>query len=873
MSEELLQIAPVRIGRYLYYKLGNSTLRQLKAARIINAIIPRDIANKKPDGLVILDGGHVKAVVEYKPPAKLRTAAQVDTAICQEIDVARHLCKALIVTSGSKTVWVNALNGDRIQGEDGTELQQVFDGRRLADSSLTPEATLVLEQLIDKVDHSLSATQNRIAAPTVLDPSSLANAVWQKIWINTGKEPEKCLYNVVELFVFKFLSDLGVLEPHSNFGSVYRLTQTASSDAALSHYAGICRKEIERLFPKGADGTTIINGTIFVNERGAANLSQAALFAEVLEDLQAYDNAHGSFKYIRHEFKTRLYESFLRQSAGIRFMGQYFTPRNVVQAMVSMSDASTLRPGARICDPFCGVGGFLLELISRNPHIMADFEPADGAMTPEFHIVGYDKGTDELEDERTIILAKANMLIYMSDLLANHRSAEYLRDFATNALNKIFILLRSNLGTFQKVDDEPYDLILTNPPYVTSGSGSLKQAIQDRGLAHYYDGIGRGTEALAIQWIVNNLKPEGQAVVVVPDGLLKQDAMLVWLKERCVVEAIVSLPSRAFYATPRATYILCLRKKAAWTGRQQSAVFLYLVSEIGETRDARRFATPEQNDLIEMAALFGQFKGMPNEFTTDCERCIVMTFDEFERLENWMVERVWDRDARIALRKEEETVGVTENQYRDEVERLLERLRQYETAAAPDKQPKMMTMALCDERYFDFVTQKTSWTKKTFHEIGTGDDTDYPVYSSARGPVAFVAERNDRLIDCSEGDPLLSFGSNGDGSAGTNFIIHTQPFYVSNDRTVIHIKSPRIRPEYLRYQLRNMKADFGFCFAYKAVPSNLDHVVVDIPIDEDGEFDEPWQRNVVRRHGTILDLNRELHEGSVKFQSFDVALN
>ena len=173
-----------------------------------------------------------------------------------------------------------------------------------------PKSKRPWKALIDKLDHSLAADQNQIASPDVVDPSSLANAVWQKIWINTGKEPEKCLYNVVELFVFKFLTDLGLLEAHNNFGSVYRLVRSASPSAALGHYANICRKEVERLFPKGDDGTTIINGTIFVNEQGAANQTQARMFAEILDDLQNYDNDHGSFKYIKREFKTRLYESY-----------------------------------------------------------------------------------------------------------------------------------------------------------------------------------------------------------------------------------------------------------------------------------------------------------------------------------------------------------------------------------------------------------------------------------------------------------------------------------------------------------------------------------------------------------------------------------
>lgn len=143
-----------------------------------------------------------------------------------------------------------------------------------------------------------------------------------------------------------------------------------------------------------------------------------------LKVFQNYDEKHGSFKYVTKEFKTRLYETFLRQSAGVKNLGQYFTPRNVVQAMVKMSSASSLKEGARICDPFCGVGVFILETILLNDNIFKQFEPVNGVISPKITLLGYDKGTDEKDDERTIILAKANMLIYFSDLLSKYHTQE-----------------------------------------------------------------------------------------------------------------------------------------------------------------------------------------------------------------------------------------------------------------------------------------------------------------------------------------------------------------------------------------------------------------------------------------------------------------
>jgi len=672
MSEELLQTIPSTLIRYQYYVLGTTTLAQLKKEKIINVKVPPEVAKNKPDGLIVVPNGVTKAYIEYKQPSELTEKKQRDAAILQELGAAKALCKLLIISDGDKSYWINTLTGEEITEKNSKRLK-VFNAKRILDGKLTEEEVVELEDLLDRIDHSLTTINNAIFEPSLLDPSPLARAIWQKIWINTGKEPEKCLYNVVELFVFKFLSDIGVLKAHNNFNSVYTLTKSASDQDALKHYAQICRKDIQDFFPVGKDGTTIINGTIFVNEKGEPNLSQARLFSEILKGFQDYAEQHGSFKYIQREFKTRLYESFLRQQAGVRFLGQYLTPRNVVLAMVAMSPANSLTTGARICDPFCGVGGFILETIVGNPQIYKEFEPHNGLVEPNISLVGFDKGTDEKDDERTIILAKANMLIYFSDLLVKYNTPKHLKAFSDGAFNKVFNLIRTNLGTFGHWDEEPFDLILTNPPYVTSGSNSLKRAIDEEGLSKHYTAKGRGTEALAIEWVIRHLKQGGSALLIVPDGLLIQKNVLAFIKRECIIRAVISLPIRTFYATPKKTYILSLLRKHHPEEMQSEPVLTYLVSEIGETRDAKRFKLA-QNHLDEATALYNQFKGSPKYFSPSSPRCKIVPFSEFEDHEHWLVERWWTKDERVALGIEEKVPVMTLDEFKIKVKDISEKI-------------------------------------------------------------------------------------------------------------------------------------------------------------------------------------------------------
>lgn len=664
MSEDLVSRQAQPLGRLSYLSLGATTLSQLRKSKFVRSALAPEEELRKPDGIVFLPLGGIKAVIEVKQSKEMR-ASQIPKLIAKYAPIAAAVCSLLILTDGRTSHWINAHTQMPVLGQDGTPVRRLFDPAQASSGSLSREDSSEIVALIEMAEHSLTADNDSLKPRAIIDPTNLAKKVWQKIWVNTGKEPEKCLYNVVEILVFKFLSDTGVLTGHYSFKHVVEILATQGAATALEQYANMCRPRIRKLFPKSEhDRTTVINGTIFVNEAGQPNLSQASLFGEVIVAFQAFDNENGSLKYIDKQFKTRLYESFLRQQAGIRSLGQYFTPRNVVQEIVKMSRAGSLTDGASVCDPFCGVGGFLLEAIVESPNLLEQFRPVNGKVEPKITFRGYDKGSDEKEDERTIILAKANMLVYLSDLLAEHHAEDNLREFSENAFNDTFRLLRSNLGTFGLVDPtEKYDLILTNPPYVTSGSASLKTSLEAESLSSHYTVGGRGTESLAIQWIVSHLKPGGQAFVIVPDGLLNQVQVLRYLQDKTFIRAIVALPSRTFYSTPKKTYILALEAKPSEEHIQTDPVFTYLVSEVGESRDARRVPIG-MNDLTGMREQFGYFSTNRSSFVSTDPRCKILPIAALEGSSNWLVDRNWTGEEKVQLGIVEETVEVDADSFR-----------------------------------------------------------------------------------------------------------------------------------------------------------------------------------------------------------------
>ena len=435
-----------------------------------------------------------------------------------------------------------------------------------------------------------------------------------------------------------------------------------NENEVLEYYASTVRVKIKELFPGNPkDKTTIINGTIFVSKDDKAVSGYATVFHKILKRF----NEFGTLENIDYDFKSKLFETFLKESISKKNWGQYFTPLKVVRAIVNMVE---LTSGMEICDPACGVGKFLLEPILHDLH---KFYLVQGdELKPQITLYGYDKGFDK-DEQKTIILAKANMLIYMSGMIREH--PDMTQKFA-QLFNDTFLLqTNSILGTLAKPIEDKFDLILTNPPYVMSGSSNLKEEIakQDE-LKKYFSISAMGIEGLFMEWIVRALKPGGKAFVVVPDGIMNRSndkKLRDFILEKCNIDAVISLPLNTFFTTNKKTYILALTKKTTVNiggvetlEKQTTPVFTYLCSEIGESRDVNRFDIP-QNDLENASDLFNMFKGAKTKFKTPDKRCKIIDIDYFYNGSHWSVDRWWSREEKIDLGVEDVIDSVTLEDY------------------------------------------------------------------------------------------------------------------------------------------------------------------------------------------------------------------
>ena len=850
MSEELLQRDlvnnPEKIGRLDFYNIGATTVKALKEYGIIRNVNYGNEEKKKVDALLV-QKKNVIAIIEYKKPSEFKTAEQKKKAVKQELEVAQKLnARIFIATDTKESIWINVATGNKIKDENGKELKINFSPK---DEKLP--------NIIEKIVDSINEKNDQIKPKELVNPTDLAKSIWQDIWSVSGATPENCLYTFVELFIFKYLSDLGVLQGIHSFNAVINNFATNSDKEVLENYANVIRPKIKELFPASSiDKTTIINGTIFVSKDQKAVAGYSAVFRKVLLKFRDY----GKLENIDYDFKSKLFESFLKESISKKNWGQFFTPLKVVRAIVKMAK-DDIKEGISICDPACGVGKFLLEPLIANLDYFYDIS-RKGIM-PKIIIHGFDKGFDK-DEQKTIILAKANMLIYFSDLIKENPGLT--KEFS-KLFNESFILkTNSILGTLSEPVADKYDLILTNPPYVTSGSSNLKEEIRKDGeLVNYYKINAMGVEGLFMEWIIRALKPGGKAFVIVPDGIFNRQNdknLRQFIIDECIIDCIISLPLNTFFTTNKKVYILCLIKKIDKKKVQKTPIFTYLVSEIGESRDAYRFSM-EQDDLSEAVTLYSFFKGNKIGFekiNTD-KRCKIFSFSNFFTSfeQSWIIDKWWSEEEKIEL-------GIVEKEKSIKFEELPNIIDEVANNILNFKEE---VLQLSEKKKCKFILKKFTIKELFKIERGSGkyikryvtaNKGNFAVYSgNTFGAFAYI-NTFDYEKSC------ISWAI--DGLAGY-MMIHNEKFSATNHRGVLIPLDGKINLEYAKFILeplfrRTKKGRIGNDGKrneYTMLPPfMIENLEFSLPVDCNGSIDMDRQKEFVEKILSVSELNKKISE-------------
>lgn len=201
--------------------------------------------------------------------------------------------------------------------------------------------------------------------------------------------------------------------------------------------------------------------------------------------------------------------------------GQFFTPREVIRAMVHTVDPA---PGKTIYDPGCGTGGFLAVAYE---HIARKLGPS--ATSTDIDTLKHDTFFGREKENLVFPIALANLVLHGIDQ-PNLWHGNTLTGRATYAA------LFENAPKF-------FDYILTNPPF---GGKEGKDAQK------HFAFETSSTQVLFVQDILSELADGGTCAIVLDEGLLfrANESAFVETKRKLVDEcdlwAIVSLPGGVF---------------------------------------------------------------------------------------------------------------------------------------------------------------------------------------------------------------------------------------------------------------------------------------------------------------------------------------
>lgn len=349
------------------------------------------------------------------------------------------------------------------------------------------------------------------------------------------------------------------------------------------------------------------------------------------------------------DVKGDAYEGLLEKNARDTKSGagQYFTPRPLVDAIVSCIDP---RQGESICDPACGTGGFLL---AAHRHLES---VGSGSSTKAAEFLGV-----ELVEE-VARLAAMNL---------------YLHGMTNGPRGRLPILRADSLET---PPTRKVDVVLTNPPFGVKGSVTYvgeggKQTRSSNDLTVLRPDFWAATsnkQLNFVQHVISLLKIGGRAALVLPDNVLYEGgaakAVRRHLLESYDVHTLVRLPPGLFYAQGVLANIMFVNKRPA---SSSPAVWVY------DLRTDRRFSMKTRPLMPEdLTDFVTRFKGTSRDVVkleqqSDQWRAFPK---DLLRAGEWNLDLAWKRQDALISEAGSRLDNLTAGVFRD-LESAMEQLR------------------------------------------------------------------------------------------------------------------------------------------------------------------------------------------------------
>lgn len=320
-------------------------------------------------------------------------------------------------------------------------------------------------------------------------------------------------------------------------------------------------------------------------------------FEQIVKELQIYNLSTTS-----DDVKGIAFEKFL----GTTFrgeLGQFFTPRTIVDFMVSVLNP---QEGEFVCDPCCGSGGFLIKAFEYvREQIENDIKRQKTELKAQLFNDEYEslnaKEKEKIEAKVENAFMLINQEVDINNAKGRLRSLSFDCIYGTDANPRMARTAKMNmimhgdghggvhhhdgLLNVNGIFENRFDVILTNPPFGSRVEKDLLISETDKftdqakieaytkrygsaykeALKQVNDNIGKPilnlyemgkmcglTEVLFIERCLNLLKPGGRMAIVLPEGVLNNSNLQKcreFIEQHAKILLIVSIPQDVFIAS------------------------------------------------------------------------------------------------------------------------------------------------------------------------------------------------------------------------------------------------------------------------------------------------------------------------------------
>lgn len=348
---------------------------------------------------------------------------------------------------------------------------------------------------------------------------------------------------------------------------------------------------------------------------------------------------HINLSSIDEDLNGRMFEVFLNAAVRGKELGQYFTPRPLVDFMtrIGLEKKEDIANPPKVIDASCGTAGFLIEVMA---YLLASARN-DTRFTKEQKENLINQICNNClfgveANERVSRIARINMYlhgdggshIFHGDGLDSLPCPT--EDMSDERKNEV-------LDHAKKIKQSEFDLVLTNPPFSMTYNVAnedenriLRQISLAAGMASVKSNI------LFIQRYYDLLKPNGEMLIVLDDTVLNgstHQKVREWLLRKFVLLGVHSMPFNAFFKAKAniKTSVLHLRKKLD-ESESQGYVFMSISNNIGH--DNALNDTLESNNLNDILNAYLEWRRTGKNF-----EIIKNNQDQLENLE--CPEQIW----------------------------------------------------------------------------------------------------------------------------------------------------------------------------------------------------------------------------------------